>query len=293
VRSTCVQALLIELEAFELHVDGSPVETPVMPDVHASIAMEQRIVFRDTFGSSTDTDARLERLFLEASRDVTFTCEVNERGNEERISHASALTGETATFDGDLRAVAITGDFDDEGVSAAILAALRWNTAAALLGPGSGRDAQPGERWSIPPHALEQAIAPGGDLWISDELSEDPRRSDPLTALRSASIGGGEAILQGTRREAGCLLAVVGITARLEGSTSLPETEEEPAGRVDMSVELTGQLIWEVEAHRPRSLALSGPLRVQNETISHDAGVDVRNCSTFAGVFTVENTFEE
>lgn len=292
-----------ETALVDIGVSGMEVE---VPEVEMSAKWSRKIVVEDEYRAlRAGAPKELVRSFEDLAHE--FECSIDISGSE--LSHqeegeldaASALEGTRVLFTwNDDTEVYDKRYVDEEDGDVELLEELEEDMDLRALLPEGEVDA--GDDWQIAPSAFLTVLQPGGDLGLelgrgeterSSEMSAaglDPRMAGALEAFLGTPSDDSEvsAKLVEVREVDGRRIAIVALTAELETSSNRTELYEAWMRQYDPDEEgvvvelqealvtceckLAGELAWDVEAGRARSLELAGDAIV---TLKRSVSVDL------------------
>lgn len=282
---------------------------PSVPDVEMTMVMNQHIVVTDEFARMREgSPARLVRTFdeLEGEISATQTTELlgqrNER--EQNMRSKSALLGKKVAFTWDAEHGRYDKAFVPEEKENDLLGALDEDMDLRVLLPAG--EVAVGDAWDVDLASFHRVLAPGGDVALVPEATDDRSirtRGDAQSLEQSLGKdleGHVRATLAGTREVDGVTLARVTIEVNVHSDVDMTaaarkaqESSDGPAGveidsvRAEYSLEGKGELLWDLAANRFRSFELSGQTSIKS-TVSTRVEVngkmrDLKQTNVLAG----------
>lgn len=126
-----------------------------------------------------------------------------------------------------------------------------------------GKEVAEGDSWEVAAAAFDGLFSPGGELGISSE-DADPTEVERHRQMRANFKGAITATYKGTREEGGVSLAVIQVECELATHAQNVESEDGVSAteRVELELEVAGELLWDPEAGHLHSCSLEGPQKV-------------------------------
>ena len=250
-----------------MQFNGEEIPAEYLGEVGGSMLHEESFVVTDVLEELHDgRPTRLVRSFDELSGQETATFAGEDGEEVDETPRTSELEGKRVVFAWDEEQGAHEAAFA-EGVEGdeALLAELEEDMDLRELLPG--REVEPGESWEIEPEVFDRLMSPGGDLALVAEEEEEEESDDD--SFRENLAGSFVATYRGNEVVDGVELAVVELA--VEASThddEEPPADELPDGfqgtrRVEMQIEVAGELHWDVAHGHLASLELAGELRLR------------------------------
>lgn len=250
------------------------------PDVEMSMTMTQRVVVTDTYEALRDGGtARLVRSYDELAGDVSASQRMELLGQrserEQNLRSKSVLAGKKVAFTWNAETKRHDLAFVPAEDDVAPLADLDEDMDLRVLLPD--HEVAVGDAWDVPLDQFHRVLAPGGDVKLVPEATDDRsiRTSGSAPNLDRMLAQGLEgrvrATLAGTREVDGVLLAQITLDVDVHGDHDMTdaakkaqEGSDAPEGvhvdkvEVAYGLEGKGELLWDVAGGHFRSFELSG-----------------------------------
>jgi hypothetical protein len=298
---TSEQTSSVEMVESEMTVllDGDEQESG-SPDFEVSIEQSERLVFRDVvLATDGDRVTSLSRTYRELSQTQSQTIETPEGGDTQDSDQESALEETTVVFTWDADEDAYTAAFaEDEDGDEDLLADLEFDAHLACFLPEG--PVSEGDSWEPAIAAFNLLQSPGGDLHFraEDEEDDDNEIRDEMEENVEGTI---TCTFTGVREEGGARLAVIAVT--IEASTSGDEEQniEAPFGsgtasrEIELTFDLTGELLWDLGAARLASFELEGDMvytMTLVQEVSGEMEVEATQVQKFEGTTQLSLTVE-
>lgn len=280
-------------------------DDPQVPEADFTVAWEREVVLRDRYAAVAEgRPTRLDRTFENLAHQVDVDLEIEVDGNPEveargDADSASELEGRAVVFSWDAESGAYRAAYDEasEPGPPELLSGLVEDVDLRALLPG--KDVQEGQGWEVAGSSLRSLLVPGGDLgfdvaspvrdWQPIAAGVDPAfYSDLGSLLPNEGEWKAACTLASLREVEGERFAVIDVELQVDGrqdlreamqeciariAGSLPEGMELEVTRADLDVELegTGQLVWDLAAGRVSTFDLQWDVELELER-SLDAG---------------------
>lgn len=294
VTKTYTSSLELELESFNVVVDGEEMDDGDMPEF--SVVDESQIVFVDEYVAVEDGAAiEIVRTFetLADSSNQTSTGPDGEPFEEESEGE-SELEGKSVRFkwDGDTEEYDISFAEDDEDADASLLDGLMADADFLMLLPGE--DIEVGDSWEIEALAVDGMMNPSGDLKI---ISEDDEEGDDFDQQFRDNI---EGELEGTLVSIEDGVAKIAIKGEITSNVTKDGAPDDAPDGMDiemsqlfeMTYEAEGELLWDMERGIAKSLTIAGALTLEITINQSFGGQEAVIEQTLTGEFLDEATFE-
>ncbi len=305
-RKTFTSAREFEMQDFSMTVLVDDEEQPTMPSVpEVTVQQSLTVEFIDSFDSVEDGQVTgFTRTFETLSG--TYHQEVSAEGvdDEEEDTELSSPFADTA--------IVFTWDADDESFEAAfseestgddeLLAGLAALSDFSVFLPDD--EVEPGDTWEVGAAAYEQLFHPVGEVRLRREDANEAQ--DEITAeLRENAEGGAKCEFVEVREEDDVQVAVVRVVLEIEtqGGAEFSDTtpwdaEAELSEAVTVSIEMEGELLWNLAAGHLHSCSLDGEAefaQTLGQSFSTPDGRDIQTSrsSTFAGPIRIDASVEE
>jgi len=257
---TCDFVLSMELSEFALTFNGEEMELEETPE--GTNGTEGHLVVVDTYDAvDSERATKLTRRFEEATRHTESTGPAGDNDEDKE----SPLQGMTVvfTYDGDEYAVAYGPD--DEDGDEDLLEDLEAEIDFVALLPD--REVEDGDSWTVDASEFGDLFAFGGDLHFDEEEDETMQRLIN-EALDDNLTGEFTCTFAGMRDLDGRSVAVIELAIEAEGDADDESTQDvgdsgfevEVTSSAHGEIDLTGELLWDVEGGHFAALTLSGDL---------------------------------
>jgi hypothetical protein len=285
LRKVFVMTWDMELTDLSVTFDGESIQAG--DEVSIEQDERQRIELVDTYRSVKDGRAvelvrRFETLESESKTDTTST-----DGSElDEQSKTSALEGLEVLFrwDGDDESYA--AEFVDDSGDGALLDELEQDAdLAGFLPPG---DVEVDGTWTVGKDAMGKLLSPGGNLHFVDEDGEEDENDDLAEQFEENLTGELRATYRGMREVDGRELASIELEGTFETEAELEDDENGVLGTASMTLELEGELLWDLAAGHAVSIRLAGPCEIEFQSSLGDGGHAFEQSLTFEGPFVLE-----
>jgi len=237
------------------------------PKLELEVETSQRIVVVDRFVAVEEgRPTRLRRTFEELG-DTSHERTSSQAGDRERKREKeSGLEGRTVVFTWDPEKEAYAaayGTGEGEAGEEDLLADLRADVDLRDLLPGKA--VEEGDEWKAEAQSLLGGVLePCGDVVFHDEEARTEAETVSRRKLRESISGDVHLKLAGTRLEGGRRVAVLALSAELEGASDIVPEKPGPGLEkmaMEMRFDLEGELLWDLE----RNLAHSFELRTSGK----------------------------
>jgi len=294
----CSWSHTLELESLSVQFNGEDVPAEYLEAAEGSMSREETIVVTDVLETMGDgRPERLVRTFDELSARETLAF----GGEPSEEIGASELEGKRVVFRWNAESDAHEAEWaEGEEGDEALLAELEEDMDLRALLPG--RAVEPDERWEIEVEVFDRLLSPGGDLALVSPSDEEDEDDDSDQQFRENIDGSFVARYVGSSEEDGTRVGVIAVTIEARTFAEQPLGEDErPEGfegtrRVEMEVELEGELHWDLEHGHARLFELSGTmaldmlqaLRGEVEGESHEQSQRMEFAGPVSLRFTIE-----
>jgi len=259
--------LKVESTSVRISVPGLEELADATSTIGISIEDSGRVEVTDEYGGMVaGRPAKLRRTFdrIESHEDqqtrfATGPGHPDSRKDRRKVG-TSGLEGRSILFTLDRGAGTYAATFAGEGAEESLLDGLNEDMDFRFLLP-AGRVAI-GEAWAIDPKLCGAIFAPGGDLKLEEKgTDEDPGWSIGREIRRNLE-GKAKAIWKGVREENGRQVGILGVDLDLR-SAGESAAKDPKAGtiRFKLSLELVGDLVWDLEAGHFRTFRAGGKVR--------------------------------
>jgi hypothetical protein len=300
VTKTFESKLELELESMIMRQDGEDVPMDGEGAMEMSVVSSTKLVFADHYREmGAGRPKLLARTFdtLEGKEERKQS-QFGESEGETR-DETSELEGKTVLFTWKEDEERYQAQFEGDGGDSALLVGVVEDTdLRAFLPPKSVAE---GDTWSVDAAAFDALVNPGGDVKLvsEDDCEDSDENAEELRKNISGKIA---ATFKGTREEGGATLAVIQLECEVatfsDGALGGEDEQEEGVEakeRLDIALELKGEILWNVAAGRAHSLALDGDAKVlltydirgeyEGETFSFVQVLTLTGPSTFAATW--------
>lgn len=267
---SCSFHVEMSMETFTLELNGEEMELPERPEVLNQ--SEGVLVVRDTYGATSD--GRVQSL-TRAYGEVTQRDRSN-GGPDGEIDEdkESDLQGLTVVFTWDDDEEDYTAEFseDDADEDEDLLEDLEGDMDFGGLLPDD--EVEEGDTWTIDTDGFQAVLEFGGDFHFDDE--EDGPQEELIDEAIDENL---EGEITATLTSVSDGIAVITITAELEGSAEDESTEDlgetgfevEVARVATVTMDLEGELRWDIEGGHLVALSMSGDMTMEmDETGTSD-----------------------
>jgi hypothetical protein len=302
------------LEDSEIKVNGAVQKQP--DDVEMAMSMDTHVALGDVYA---DVDGgrvtKLARKYEKLSGAGNMSMDMGALGNQSRdLKLESELEGRTVVFAWDADQSAYTPRFDEHGGDAALLENLVEDFDLRGFVPGAAVEI--GATWKVDVTALRTALAPGtghallpargGEERMSDMVQ---RNMDFAALFRESASRTLDARFESMHEADGRRIATISIEGKVhaqhdatdearrgieaqKGDDKAPEMQKV---LVDVQIEVSGELEWDLDGGHARSLKLTGSERIQQAIDLFQtygaSRVHVEDSSTLSGPFDVKIAF--
>jgi hypothetical protein len=282
------------LELEELKFSFNDQEHTLDDDLEMNVESKTRIVFTDAYREMGDGRPKvLARTFDELTSTEKQSGSSPAGDHDEAREEESDLEGATVVFTWSDEESRFERKLEGESKAGEELLGDLVEDAD-LRGLLPGRAVAEGDTWEIAAMELAHVFDPSGDVALrSDEDDEsDEEMQDELVRNYSGDAKG---TFKGYREEDGVRVAVLALEADIV--TYGDREKEEGEERFDVSLEVEGELLWDVAAKRAHSLSVTGPARLtvkQTGSVEGDGGQEIELVQTMllGGTMTVHATWK-
>jgi hypothetical protein len=261
-------------------------------EMEMTVESKTRLVFSDQYREMGEGRPKvLARTFdeLTSSESQTVTSPMGD--DEVSREETSELEGKTVVFTWSDEGDAFEPKFDGDDGDAKLLEQLVEDVDLRALLPG--KEVAEGDTWDIGAKAFAQVFDPSGDVELrsEDEDESDEAMSDEIAANFTGKATG---TFTGFREEEGARFAVIALRAEL--STYGERDDDGGKERLEVELEVEGELLWHVAARRAHALHLAGPTKLSmtqggsGET-EDGATIEFQQSFLLAGTMTVDATW--
>lgn len=297
-----VAELYLEEANVSILVDGEEQDTPA-GDIEGSLGLESEIVIIDEYVESDGGRPRkLRRTYESLSDSETIDLEGPSGEMDESTDRESRLEGATVVFTWDEDDEEYVAGFEDDDGDEELLEDLACRIDLASFLPS--RPVSPGDTWDVDVAAFEDILDPGGDLHFeSDEERSDEEQEarDEMEEQMEDNLDGEiTAELVEIVEEGGNRVAVIALRVEIETYGSVGPIENSANGatimttqELEVSLDLEGELLWNLDAGHLAGLELGGEFRYVTtnlQTMSGEGEIEFELNQVFEGdtTFTIE-----
>lgn len=302
------------LEDSEIRVNGSIQKQP--EDIEMSMSMQTRVVLGDVYAAVGEGRVtRLVRTYDELAGEGNMTMDMGAFGSNSRdLTLESELEGQTVVFEWDGERGQYAPRFEEQEGKRELLASLVEDFDLRGFLPSA--TVEVGSAWKVDVVALRNVLAPGTGHSLRPEPGASERMSqmvqenmDFATLFRESAARELDARFEGLREADGRRIAVIALSGKVNAAHDATEEArrgvQKPASgdsvpdlqkvSVQVEIEVTGELEWDLDGGHARSLRLNGNERLrQSVDLFQEFGgnrVRVEDSSTLSGPFDVRVEF--
>jgi hypothetical protein len=275
VEHTATSEFEFSMDDWTVNMQGKPVPAEYLPALSVEGRDSIEMVTRDTYLASADgKPASLRREFVKLTSKKTHDVSVADSQVSSTVRNGtSALAGCVVLFDerasGAERRKLERGECDK-----ALLEPLAIDNDFTAFAPPDAKTAS----WEVPAKAFNLFDDHLGGIAFTYDKPAEREHNDP--AQLANNVEGSWKLERGeAREEGGAHLAVWKVTGKLATHSEIEgELKDVPVAtgptreRSEMTLELTGEIAWDLDHHVMHSVTLSGPatmvshIRTQEET---------------------------
>jgi hypothetical protein len=257
------------------------------PDLEMSMSLSQKIVVTDRYVKNrANAPQKLVRSFDELGGEQSASMKTQALGDRQTKDHSmrakSALEGKKVVFEWDAEKGAYKKTFDPPEEEMDVLENVGEDMDLRTILPAD--EVKEGDEWDIPVRALRSLFAPGGNLGLVPENTDEGSMKMGLDSSSMSDMIGDK--LEGTAKAKLTKVEVVDdvpcarVHLRLDVKSKADMTEagrkkldgsDLPPGfeldHLDVSFGFVGEgdLVWNLAAGRFRSLDISGQMSIRND----------------------------
>jgi hypothetical protein len=283
LRKVFVTTWDMDLESLSVTFDGEEVQTG--DEISIEQDERQRIEIVDSYRAVkgervTELVRRFESLESESKTDTT-----SPEGNElTEQSKTSGLEGLEVLFRWDAEQAAYVAEFVGDGGDGELLEDLQQDVDLAGFLPDG--DVEVDASWTIQVDEVRKLLSPGGDLAFVDEDDEDDDEDGDLEQQFEDNLSGEmTATYRGLRDVDGQQVASIELAGEFETEAERDDGGDGVTGTATLSMELAGELLWDMEGGYFHSIHLSGPCAVEFGSKMGGGQHEFEQIMTFSGTF--------
>jgi hypothetical protein len=268
----------------ELEVSGAGGQAP---DIEMSMALSQKIVVTDQYVKNrANAPQKLVRSFDELGGEQSASMKMEIMGERQTKDHTmrakSALEGKKVAFEWDAEESAYKKTFDPAEEEMEVLETVEEDMDMRNVLPGDA--VEEGAEWDVPMRGLRTLFAPGGNLALVPENTEEDAMKMGLDSSSLSEMIGEK--LEGTAKAKlvkieeldGVQCARIHISLDVKSSADMTEVARKklegsdlPPGfeldHLDVSFAFAGEgdLLWNIAGGHFHNLDMSGQMTIKNE----------------------------
>lgn len=308
VTMTIEQTSEISLDEMTIAQNGSEIDPSMLGDIEMTVSSTQTVTLTDEYMEMSDgRPAKLKRTF-DALGGTSSTAMSNPMmgDNETDAESTSELEGASVLFTWNADEGGYDVAFDGEEGDPELLEGL--DADLTLRGFLPDDDVSEGDTWEVPAEAMRTLLAPGGELKLNPEESDDPMMGggpnpSPDKFLKDIE-GTVTATYKGNRDEDGVNVAVIALEFSVNAAADMTEEMAEAMAEADMgeegmemeidafdlefAYEGEGMLFWNAQAGVAHGCSLSGEMELiidqaMNMTVPGMGEMSMEQGMTLAG----------
>ncbi|MBL8862553.1 MAG: hypothetical protein JNK02_11145 [Planctomycetes bacterium] len=276
----------LSLEDMQMSLGGG-----MMPEMEMTMGVQYKLVVSDEYAKvAGGKPAKLKRTYDALKSDVSTAMKMEimgqSRDQSSSMSAESELEGKSVVFTWDADKKDYKRAFEPAGGEEKLLEGLREDMDLRALLPDG--EVEEGAEWDLDPKELVDVLAPGGNVSLkpkdaaADSMSMGPSGMENLADMFGDDIEGKcKAKFTGLREVGGAKLAVVKLSIEMKAKTDMTArvreqmADQDPPEGVDemsfdsidieYSLDVEGELLWDVAAGHFHALDLSGTTSFKSE----------------------------
>lgn len=244
-----------QLKAASLKLGGHDLPKELMDQIEMSFSLGETREIEDEYVEIDGARAKeFARTFQKATQHSSrYMLMMDGNPQDEKEDVDSAIVDHTVVFTWNAKEEKYEPAFRGQKGQAEWLGELKADTDFLRILP-EGKVAV-GDSWKIEPKDFNQLVMPGGDLPF------DKKDKDDDLDLDENLSGEAEATYKGTREVDGVKVGIIALTAKLS-THQVSEEADGPPMKMEISFELEGELLWDLEKKHMHSSDLHGPVEL-------------------------------